>query len=47
MSKRKGQYLKQKIATVGNNSTKLTRRIKALAQKIERVRAMGMVKEVN
>ena len=33
MSKRKVQYLKQKIATVGDHSTKLTRRLKALAEK--------------
>ena len=38
--KRKGQFRKQQIATVGVNSTKHTRRMDALVQKIERVRAM-------
>ncbi len=33
MAKRKEQYLKQKIATVGDHSTKHTRRMKALAEK--------------
>lgn len=42
MAKRKEQYLKQKIATVGNNSTKFTRRMNALAQKIELARARDM-----
>ena len=37
MAKRKIQYLKQKIATVGDNSTKLTRRMKALAEKYYKV----------
>lgn len=37
MAKRKAQYLKQKIATVGDHSTKFTRRMKALAEKIKRV----------
>jgi len=35
VTKRKKQYLKQKIATVGDNSTKFTRRLKALTQKKE------------
>lgn len=47
MAKRKEQYLKQKIATVGDKSTKHTRRLKALAQKIERVRAMDKANQVN
>ena len=34
MAKRKEQYLKQKIATVGDNSTKFTRRMEALAKKM-------------
>jgi len=33
MAKRKVQHLKQKIATVGDNSTKFTRRMEALAEK--------------
>ena len=37
MSKRKVQYLRQKIATVGDHSTKSTRRMKTLAEKIKRV----------
>lgn len=37
--KRKGQFLKQQIATVGH-SDKFLRRMKALAEKISRVRAM-------
>ena len=32
MAKRKEQHLKQKIAAVGDNSTKFTRRMKALAE---------------
>lgn len=38
MAKRKKQFLKQKIATVGNGSTKFTRRMKALEDKIARVK---------
>ena len=33
MAKRKDQYLKQKIATVGDGSTNRTRRMKALAER--------------
>ena len=47
MAKRKEQYLKQKIATVGNHSTKFTRRMKALAQRIELVRAKEVASQVN
>ncbi len=38
MSKRKEQFLKQQIATVGDNSDKFSRRMKALAQKIEAIK---------
>jgi len=37
MAKRKVQYLKQKIATVGDNSTKLTRRMNSLRKKINAI----------
>ena len=47
MAKRKEQYLKQKIHTVGNNSTKFTRRLKALANKIELVRARDTAGNTN
>ena len=47
MAKRKEQFRKQKIATVGDKSTKSTRRMEALAQKIERVRAIDQANQVN
>ena len=47
MAKRKVQYLKQKIATVGDGSTKFTRGMNTLARKIARVRAMDQVSQVN
>jgi hypothetical protein len=47
MAKRKEQYLKQKIATMGNNSTKFTRRMKALAIKIQLARARDMASNSN
>lgn len=43
MAKRKEQYRKQQIATIGH-SDKFSRRMKALEEKIIRVRAL---KEVN
>ena len=47
MAKRKEQHFKQKIATVGNNSTKFTRRLEALAKKIELARARDMASNTN
>ena len=47
MAKRKEQYLKQKIATVGDKSTKFTRRMGALARKIELARAKDMASNTN
>ena len=38
MAKRKEQHLKQKIAAVGDNSDKFTRRMKALSEKIQRIK---------
>ena len=47
MAKRKEQFRKQQIATVGDHSNKSLRRLTALAQKIERVRVMEKVSQVN
>jgi len=38
MAKRKEQFLRQKIATVGDDSTKFTRRMGELKRKIKRLR---------
>lgn len=46
MAKRKEQFRKQQIATVGH-SDKGSRRLKALAMKIERARALQKAREVN
>ena len=47
MAKRKVQYLKQKIATVGDGSTKSTRRMNALATKISLARAKEQASQQN
>ena len=46
MAKRKEQYRKQQIATVGH-SDKSSRRLKALAQKIELARARMKAEDKN
>lgn len=46
MAKRKEQFRKQQIATVGH-SDKSSRRMKALAQKIQLARARELAKQEN
>lgn len=46
MAKRKEQYRKQQIATVGH-SDKFSRRMGELARKIELARARELAKQVN
>ena len=46
MAKRKGQFRKQQIVTIGH-SNKFQRRMKALSDKIIRVGALDKAKEAN
>lgn len=46
MAKRKEQFRKQQIATVGH-SDKMSRRMQGLAQKIELARAKELAEQVN
>jgi len=47
MAKRKTQFRKQQIATVGDHSSNSLRRLQRLARKIELARARELASQVN